>query len=79
MGLPFDLLLHSLLGRFIKPYLDDLIYDYGLDQYWWFWPAVMATSIAGLLVLRKVQPKGVGFYEWLDKRFPEPTHRDSWL
>ena len=59
--------------------IDFVVDKYGLEYYWWFWPAYGAITVA-LLVLVVVRRRN---RERLKREHPElfaePPPRDSWL
>ena len=52
---------------------------YGLEYYWWYWPALGVITIASAVlwvVLLRYRERVRREHPEL---FPEPPHRDSWL
>jgi hypothetical protein len=52
---------------------------YGLEYYWWYWPAVILIGIVSAVLWFKLNARQDRLAREHAERFPEPPDRQNWL
>ena len=58
--------------------IDFMVDKYGLEYYWWYWPASILITIVAAVLWVKLQRDKQRRWRERQERYPDPP-RDSWL
>ena len=50
-----DLFSHLFSHFFVRPVLHHLVDTYGLEYYWWYWPALIVIGVISVVALIKLR------------------------